>query len=99
MFRMRWSVVALLCAASTVLSAQGDKPDSSKLKKVEKNTKVAVDKGAKDTKNAVVNGAKDTKNAVVTGAKDTKNAVVKGAKDTKKAVKKVVDKDSAKKKP
>jgi hypothetical protein len=86
MIRMRWSVVALLCAATTALSAQGAKPDSSKLKKAEKNTKVAVDKGAKDTKNAVV-----------TAAKDTKNATVKGAKDTKKAVKKVLDKDSTKK--
>ena len=93
MIRMRWLALALVCAATTAVSAQ-EKRDTTKGKiktattKAAKNTKAAVRTAAKDTKNAVVTGAKDTKNAVVTGAKDTKNAVVTGAKDTKNAVKK-----------
>ena len=86
MIRMRWLALAFLCAATTAAGAQGTKPDSTKLRKAERNTKVAVGKGAKDTKVAVVKGAKDTK-----------NATVKGAKDTKKAVKKTVAKDTTKK--
>jgi hypothetical protein len=92
MIRMRWLALALVCAATTAVSAQETRDTKSKIKtattKAAKNTKKAVVTGAKDTKNAVVTGAKDTKNAVVTGAKDTKNAVVTGAKDTKNAVKK-----------
>jgi hypothetical protein len=93
MIRMRWLALALVCAATTAVSAQETR-DTTKGKiktattKAAKNTKAAVRTAAKDTKNAVVTGAKDTKKAVVTGAKDTKNAVVTGAKDTKNAVKK-----------
>ena len=93
MIRMRWLALALVCAATTAVSAQETR-DTTKGKiktattKAARNTKKAVVTGAKDTKNAVVTGAKDTKRAVVTGAKDTKNAVVTGAKDTKNAVKK-----------
>jgi hypothetical protein len=93
MIRMRWLALALVCAATTAVSAQETR-DTTKGKiktattKAAKNTKKAVVTGAKDTKNAVVKGAKDTKKAVVTGAKDTKNAVKKGASDTKTAAKK-----------
>ena len=109
MIRMRWLALALVCAATTAVSAQETR-DTTKGKiktattKAAKNTKKAVVTGAKDTKNAVVTAAKDTKNAVVTGAKDTKNAVKKGASDTKTAarktthaVKAAVKKDSTKK--
>ena len=91
MIRMRWLALALVCAATTAVSAQETR-DTTKGKiktattKAARNTKKAVVTGAKDTKNAVVTGAKDTKRAVVTGAKDTKRAVVTGAKDTKNAV-------------
>src|ERR1035437_395019 len=51
LIRMRWLALALLCTATTAVSAQGTKPDSGKAKKAVTNTKVAVDKGAKDTKN------------------------------------------------
>ena len=82
MIRMRWLALALVCAATTAVSAQETK-DTTKGK-----IKTATTKAAKNTKKAVVTGAKDTKNAVVTGAKDTKNAVKKGASDTKTVAKK-----------
>jgi hypothetical protein len=86
MISKRLLALAFVCAAAT---AGAQSTDTLKgMKKVEKNTKVAVDKGAKDTKNAVVKGAKDTKNATVTAGKDTK-----------KAVKKIAGKDTTKKKP
>ena len=97
MIRMRWLALALLCTATTAVSAQGTKPDSGKAKKAVASTKVAVDKGANDTRNAVVKGAKDTKNSTVTAAKDTRNATVTAAKDTKNAVKKAVKNDTTKK--
>jgi hypothetical protein len=92
MIRMRWLALALVCAATSTVSAQGTKQDSTKAKvksatsKAATNTKKAVVTAAKDTKNATVTAAKNTGKAVGTAAKDTKNAVVTAAKNTGKAV-------------